>query len=499
MIDNLGNPQKGIEIGIYGPAHPQTSGWVQIGQTDAVGTYQMRVPPGEQYVYVMQLSQKSRILTVADGDTATADFQIPTPGKESKTLGRITNEKGEPVPNALVDVVFDGSDPRLGLQHVTADSQGRFSVVRPPESDAVTILAHTASLGSSAPVVTKTSEEVTITIKPHQLASVKGAVSDSAGKPMSGASIQVFMSIGNRGDEVMQVKSGADGRFLVPNLFPGCEYTVWIKAPGFGEVHLDPFTPLADEVIDLKSFSLPRADSFLGGLVKDDQGSIVPGATVGIMDMSVFPVTTDSNGKFMFSGIPKGTHRMYAERGRMHTDFELTAGKGGQVVVLRSQPELGLPVVMEDTPEPAPKLKLGSVALDLDTTTWQNSKPLKMAELRGKIVVLDFWGIWCKPCVAALSGVEKLAKRFGGKVVVIGIHDSTGVPSKMAALAKAKGLTYALTIDQKTPNQTPGVTAMKYHVGGFPFLIIIDKKGKIVATPPNPERATTMIAHLLKS
>jgi thiol-disulfide isomerase/thioredoxin len=499
VVNEQGKPEKDIWIGIYGPAHPQTSGAVQSVQTDVDGAYRLRVPPGDQFVYVMVPGGKNQTVTVNDGGIATADFEIRTPGKDMKIAGIVKNERGEPVPNAVVDVAFEGSDPGLDLLQVTADSGGRFSVVKPSQAEAATIYAHTATLGSSAPVVTKTSDEISVTIKAHQLASASGSVLDPAGKTISGANIAVYMSVGNHGNQIVKLSSGPDGRFLIKDLFPACEYNVWITAPGFGEARVDQLTPLPGEAVDLKQFHLPRADSFLAGIVKDEQGVVVPGATVGTMDLSIFPVTTDGNGKFQFNGIPKGAHRMYVERGRLHADFELVAGKKGQVVVLSSHPELGLPVVTSDAQEPAPILKIGSPALELETSTWLNSKPLKLGSLRGKIVVLDFWGIWCGPCVKALPGVEKLARKFGGQVVVIGIHDSTGVASKMAAFAKTKGLTYALTIDRKTLTQTPGVTALKYHVGGFPFLIIIDKNGKVVATPPTPERAATMIAHLLKS
>lgn len=499
VVNEQGKPETGVWIGVYGPAHPQTSGAVQSAQTDAEGSYRVRVPSGDQFVYVMTPGSKNQTVTVADGGIATADFTIKTPGKEVKVSGAVKNEKGESVPNAVVEVACDGSDPRFGLQHITADSSGQFSFVKPPEAEALTIFARTATLGSSGPEVTKGGEPVTITIRPHQLASATGAVLDSADKPISGAKIAVYMSVGNHGNELLKLNSGEDGRFVISTLFPGCEYSVWITASGFGDARVDQLTPLPGEAVDLKQFHLARADSSLGGLVKDELGAVVPGANVGIMDLSLPPVSTGADGRFQFNGVPKGIHRLYVERGRLHVNCELVAEKKGQVVVLTSHPEMGLPVVTSEAQEPAPKLKPGSAALDLETETWLNSKPLKMAKLRGKIVVLDFWGIWCRPCVDALPGVEKLAKRFSGQVVVIGIHDSTGVPSKMAAFAKKKGLTYALTIDRKTQSLTPGATATKYRVEGFPYLVIIDKSGKIVATPPSPERAASMIEHLLKS
>ena len=499
VVNELGRPEKDIWIGIYGPAHPQTSGWVQSVQTDSGGLYRMRVPAGEQRVYVMNAGGKSKTLTIADGKTATVDFKIPTPGKDVTIVGHIKNEKGEPVSKAIVDVLFTGPDPSLGLQQITSDSSGRFSIVKPAEATEASILAHTSTLGTSAAVIAKAGLDLTVTVRPHQMASASGIVLDPTGKSIPGAGITVFISAGESGLQAINTKSGPDGRFDIKSLYPAREYGFWVTAHGFGEAHLDRLTPLPGEVLHLKQFRLPRADSYLVGFVKDVHGAIVPGATVGIEDIRVPPVTTDAAGRFLFDRIPRGSHRIYVERGSMHVDGQLLAGRQGQVVVLKPLPNDGTPVVEFGSEEPSLTFKLGSPALELETKTWVNSKPLKISQLRGKIVVLDFWGIWCRPCVDALPAVEQLAKTFRDKqVVVIGIHDSDGLPREMAEFAKKKGLTYALTIDRRTTIQSAGLTATKYRVMGFPSLVVIDKTGKVVGTPDTPERATEMIKHLLK-
>ncbi len=53
-------PASGVQVGIYGPAHPQTSPWVEAVTTDAKGRFSLRVPPGRQRIYVMRMQDIRR-------------------------------------------------------------------------------------------------------------------------------------------------------------------------------------------------------------------------------------------------------------------------------------------------------------------------------------------------------------------------------------------------------------------------------------------------------
>ena len=76
-----GKPAAGVEIGAYGPAHPRTSLWVGGGWTDSDGRYEIRVPPGTQYVYPMSGASAGRgaAVVVPDGRDAVVDFAVPPP------------------------------------------------------------------------------------------------------------------------------------------------------------------------------------------------------------------------------------------------------------------------------------------------------------------------------------------------------------------------------------------------------------------------------------
>ncbi len=73
-----GKPVANAQLGIYGPAHPQSSAWVQTMFTGADGKYRFHVPPGRQYVYLMSQAESNHgeDITVANGATTAVNFQM---------------------------------------------------------------------------------------------------------------------------------------------------------------------------------------------------------------------------------------------------------------------------------------------------------------------------------------------------------------------------------------------------------------------------------------
>jgi len=85
VTDSAGKPVPNIGIGIYGPAHPRSSAWVQRTVTDAKGRYQLRVPSGKNYVYCMdgQYSQRGFDVMVQNYKKTTQDIVLsPNPNPD---------------------------------------------------------------------------------------------------------------------------------------------------------------------------------------------------------------------------------------------------------------------------------------------------------------------------------------------------------------------------------------------------------------------------------
>lgn len=106
-----------------------------------------------------------------------------------------------------------------------------------------------------------------------------------------------------------------------------------------------------------------------------------------------------------------------------------------------------------------------------------SGKPVRLADLRGKVVLLDFWATWCRPCVQALPKIQKLADKYAGKgVVIIGINnDDDKSPEAIRKFTNELRVSYSQVVGntQQTFNQ--------YRISGIPALFLIGKNGTVQA------------------
>jgi thiol-disulfide isomerase/thioredoxin len=116
----------------------------------------------------------------------------------------------------------------------------------------------------------------------------------------------------------------------------------------------------------------------------------------------------------------------------------------------------------------APAFALGVVANGLD-----GKDTLALADLKGKPVVLDFWATWCGPCQAEAPILNKVAQRYKGRLVVVGVNTSDS-PGKAGPWAMSHGLTFPIVFD-------PEEVAPKYGVENLPTLVLVSKEGKVLA------------------
>lgn len=147
--------------------------------------------------------------------------------------------------------------------------------------------------------------------------------------------------------------------------------------------------------------------------------------------------------------------------------------------VRRKNRELDLPVLFRATGFIAGSegdvLKPGQPPPALETTTW-DGKPVSLGGLTGRVVLLNFWATWCKPCVAEMPELIRIQERFGLRdflVLSINLDDDLGTLEKYL---KNDPLPFPVVHSPGMGSKIPS----RYGVRVLPTNVILDRDGTIM-------------------
>jgi len=99
-------------------------------------------------------------------------------------------------------------------------------------------------------------------------------------------------------------------------------------------------------------------------------------------------------------------------------------------------------------------------------------KDISMASLRGKVVLLNFWGTWCKPCLKELPEFDRLIRHYKKQGAVLVAVATDTEPEKVLEFARERKIAAKLVLGGED-------LAKKYDSPNFPFSFVIDDKGAI--------------------
>ncbi|MBL6720346.1 MAG: TlpA family protein disulfide reductase [Planctomycetes bacterium] len=187
-----------------------------------------------------------------------------------------------------------------------------------------------------------------------------------------------------------------------------------------------------------------------------------------------------------------------AELSRFETSIELL----GELVRLKEEPTDFLIEVPEGwelidaTPKaPALKIAVGETAPEWTLEDF-SGKEHSLKELRGRVVLLDFWATWCGPCRQAMPTMQALHEEFFDKgLTVVGISLFEQEGGDPAGYFEKMGFNYL--------GLCKGEAAGKaYGVGGIPHLVVIDREGRVAYQqvgfgPGETEELKSLIARLV--
>jgi thiol-disulfide isomerase/thioredoxin len=180
------------------------------------------------------------------------------------------------------------------------------------------------------------------------------------------------------------------------------------------------------------------------------------------------------------------------------------------------------PAVQADDNKDAFAPLIGKPAPEIAPEYAVHGKPVSLADLKGKVVLVDFWAVWCPPCRAALPHVRELSKEYKDKgLEVIGVTSyfgTTGFDKKSGDITK---LSTPMTEkeEQEMLKDFSGHNKLGYHVEalsktdwakvskeykveGIPTMVLIDRKGdvrmvKVGASEENYKAIETEVKKLL--
>jgi cytochrome c biogenesis protein CcmG, thiol:disulfide interchange protein DsbE len=129
----------------------------------------------------------------------------------------------------------------------------------------------------------------------------------------------------------------------------------------------------------------------------------------------------------------------------------------------------------KDSPQKSAVAIEKSLAPDVSVVSLANGSTLKLSDLKGKVVLLNFWATWCPPCREEIPSMMKLNSIMSGKsfqMVAISI-DEGGKPV-IESFFKESGYSLPTYLDES------GASVKSYGITGVPESFIIDKQGVLV-------------------
>ena len=116
----------------------------------------------------------------------------------------------------------------------------------------------------------------------------------------------------------------------------------------------------------------------------------------------------------------------------------------------------------------------GAAGLDF-TLPDLDSRPVRLADFRGRWVIVNFWASWCTPCLLEMPELESFHQAQRGRAVVVGVNFEDLAPSEIRPFVDRLGVTFpiALSAGQQVPD---------FDLKGLPTTFLVSPTGQLADT-----------------
>ena len=135
---------------------------------------------------------------------------------------------------------------------------------------------------------------------------------------------------------------------------------------------------------------------------------------------------------------------------------------------------------------------IGNVAPDFQLQTL-DGKSMKLSDLRGKAVLLNFWATYCGPCKVEMPWFVELQKEYGPQgFQIIGVANDDASNEEIAKFAKEMQINYPILIGKDAVSDT-------YKISVLPTSFFVDRDGKLIAREFGLQSRSVFVDHIKKA
>jgi len=143
--------------------------------------------------------------------------------------------------------------------------------------------------------------------------------------------------------------------------------------------------------------------------------------------------------------------------------------------------------------QPADRRTLQS-AVDRFDAVDINGQRVAMRDLRGRVVLLDFWATWCTPCLAEIPMLRKVQRRFGDRVAIVGVSVDVQDRASFIGWLRRQEIDWPQVFDGRGWTSP---TVMPFELTRVPFSVLVGTDGRIVGVDVRGERLLRSLDVLL--